>query len=260
MAREVTCSHTPARAVGAALHLVLCVALTSLGCAASSDPTSDGEDGGGGGGIDLGGGASATTSSGAGGGATTTTTSGTTTGTTTASDGPFGSYGPDDAPPFHTATELCAYVDSERASYQGHDRFRGPPWSGEYHQTVTWPLQLAADAELSSAAQAEASALAAGQPPAGQPYSDGSPPPHRYLYVAGVGTDAYTIATEEIAGDWTTDLAGNLTAGITSNNGTARMALFYHDEGGTGPTLTRIGCGGAASPSGGRFWVVKMAP
>ena len=260
MAREVTCSHARARALGAARHLVRTAALASLGCAASSDPTSDGEEGGaGGGGLDLGGGASGTTTTGAGGGAT-TTTSGTTTGSTTGSDGPFGSYGPSDAPPFETASELCAYIDSERASYQGHDRFRGPPWTGEYHQTVTWPLQLAVDASLSAAAQAEALALASGQAPAGQPYSDGSPPPHQYLYVAGVGTDAYSLATEEHPGDWTTDIAGNLTAGITSNNGTARMALFYHDEGGTGPALTRIGCGGAASPGGGRFWVVKMAP
>jgi hypothetical protein len=176
------------------------------------------------------------------------------------SDGPLGVYGPDDMPPFTNAEELCAFVNSERVSYQAHERFRGLPWSGEYHSQVTWPLELTVDPGLMDAADEEAAALASGKNPDGSPFSDGAPPPHQYLFVAGVSSSAYTISTEELAGDWTADLVGNITAGITPNNGTARMALFYQDPGGAGPVLSRIGCGGAATPEGHRWWVVMMAP
>jgi hypothetical protein len=210
----------------------------------SGDTSSDGATGSGGAGTSSGAGSSSSVGAGAG----------------PSSDGPFGSYGPDDAPPFKTAPELCAFVNGERMGYSGHERFRGAPWSGEYHSNVTWPLQLSVDATLSSEAQALAQSLASGQSPAGSPYSDGSPPPHEYLWVSGINTDQYVVATLEGPGNWTTDLVGNVTAGITPNNGTARMALFYHDFGGAGPALGRIGCGGATAPGGERWWVVKMAP
>jgi len=237
-----------------------------IGCAAGDgDPGDEGSDGGsdaagaGTGALGMGGGGPSSSSSSVGsgqtGGGSQTTGAG-----AGGSEGPFGTYAPGDDPPFKTGAELCAYVNEERAGYAPHDRWRGPPWNGEYHQNVTWPLALTIDAALSSEAQAQAAALAGGGSPEGAPYSDGSPPPHQYLYVSGVNTASYMIASEEKAGDWTTDLAGNLVAGITSNNGTARMGMFYQDSGGSGPALTRIGCGGAATLAGGRWWVMLMAP
>jgi len=182
-------------------------------------------------------------------------------GTDTATPEPTRNYGPKDAPLFKTPAELCAYVNEQRDAYASHDRFKGPPWSGSYHTDTTWPLHLTVDASLSDDARGRATKLAAGAKPDGAPYSDGSPPPHEWLYVSGVDTDRYVVASNEKGGDWTTDLAGNLHAGITTNNGTARMALFYHDAGSSGPVLKRIGCGGAVSPGGSSWWwVIVMAP
>ena len=51
-------------------------------------------------------------------------------------------------------------------------------------------------------------------------------------------------------------ITGNIKAGITPSNGTARMGMFYHDPGGSGPVLSKIGCGGAQSPGGSSWWWV----
>jgi hypothetical protein len=244
--------------------LRLCAVLLAswpLACAAGQDtgPNDDGDDDGaevGGTGGD--GGSSGTLAST--GGASSSGPGSTSSGAGASGDGPMGNYGPNDAPPFKTGAELCAYVNEERLGYSSHERYRGLPWSGEYHQEVTWPMQLAVDTALSKEAAAVAGALASGQSPEGAPFSDGAPALHQYLYVSGVSTASYTVSTLEAAGDWTTDIAGNLTAGITANNGTARMALFYQDSGSGGPALGRVGCGGAATPSGERWWVVKLAP
>lgn len=170
----------------------------------------------------------------------------------------IGNYGPKDKPDFRTPDQLCAYVNEQRKGYQPHDRFKGPPWSGSYHTNTTWPLTLAVDAALMSEAATRAKALAGGMTPEGQPYSDGSPPPHEYLWVTGVDTAHYVIASQEKAGDWSPDLVGNIHAGITPTNGTSRMAMFYHDSGGSGPALGKIGCGGAQSPGGSSWWWVVV--
>lgn len=170
----------------------------------------------------------------------------------------IGNYGPKDKPDFKTPDELCAYVNQNRKDYQPHDRFKGPPWSGSYHMNTTWPLTLTIDSALMAEAQMRASALANGMQPQGQPYSDGQPPPHDYLWITGVDSAHYVIQTQEKPGDWTSDLVGNIHAGITPSNGTSRMAMFYHDPGGAGPVLSKIGCGGAQSPGGSSWWWVVV--
>lgn len=206
------------------------------GGAPSKPPARAGDGGGGGGGTDSGGAADS-------------------------GPGEIGNYGPKDMPAFRTPAELCAYVNTERQGYSNHQRFRGPPWTGAYHDTTTWPLTLAVDPTLSAEAASRAQKLAAGGSPEGSPYSDGSPPPHQYLWITGVDTSHYVVASMEQPGNWTPDLVGNITAGITSSNGTTRMALFYHDPGGAGPVLSHVGCGGARSPGGASWWwVVVLGP
>jgi hypothetical protein len=75
--------------------------------------------------------------------------------------------------------------------------------------------------------------------------------------VTGVSSAHYVIASQEQPGDWSPEMfTGNIKAGITPTNGTARMGMFYHDPGGAGPVLSKIGCGGAQSPGGSSWWWV----
>lgn len=68
-----------------------------------------------------------------------------------------------------------------------------------------------------------AKSLANGQAPQGNPYSDGQPPPHEYLWITG----HYVIASQEKPGDWSPEMfTGNIKASITPTNGTSRMAMF----------------------------------
>jgi hypothetical protein len=171
----------------------------------------------------------------------------------------IGNYAPKDMPDFKTPDELCAYVNKNRQDYQPHDRFKGPPWSGSYHTNTTWPLTFTMDSALMAEATMKAQALAGGQQPQGNPYSDGEPPPHEYLWITGVDTAHYVIASQEKPGDWSPEMfTGNIKAGITPTNGTSRMAMFYHDPGGSGPVLSKIGCGGAQSPGGSSWWWVVI--
>lgn len=171
--------------------------------------------------------------------------------------------GPDEVPYFTTPKELCTYVNESRMASQNHDRWRGLPFNGEYHTSKTWPITFVVDASLSAAAQAEAEALAGGAAPQGSPHTDGNINGnllHQYLYVDGVETANYMISSQQLKGDW---IVGSYKAGLINANGTARMAIYYHDSGGAafGPKLSRMGCGGAFSlKDKSTWWVVKLAP
>src|SRR5262245_15913098 len=114
------------------------VALSSLACASSESLPGDESSGSGGSGA---GGTGSTASSNGFAGSGDDASVGS-TGSSQASSGsgggPLGTYGPNDMPPFTSGAELCAYVNEEREGYAAHERYRGPPWSGEYHQEVTW--------------------------------------------------------------------------------------------------------------------------
>jgi hypothetical protein len=171
--------------------------------------------------------------------------------------------GPDEMPYFKTPDELCTYVNDSRQTSQGHDRWRGLPFKGEYHTVKTWPIKFTIDPALNAAAQAEAEALAGGAAPQGSPHTDGMINGnllHQYLYVDGVETSNYMITSQQLKGDW---IVGSYKAGLINANGTARMALYYHDSGGIayGPKLNRMGCGGKFNPvDKSTWWVVKLAP
>ena len=80
---------------------------------------------------------------------------------------------PGEIPYYTTPAELCAYVNQARQTSQGHDRFRGEPWGGEYHKSKTWPLAFSVDEGLNAAAQAEAEALVSGAAPKGKASTSG---------------------------------------------------------------------------------------
>jgi hypothetical protein len=139
-----------------------------------------------------------------------------------------------------------------------HQRWRGIPWQGVYHDIHDWPLTFTIDAALNAAAQAEADALAAGGSPKASPHSDGIR--HKTIYVSGVETANYMITSQQFTGDWD---PVSFKAGLINANGTARMAIYYHDSGGVqyGPKITKVGCGGAFSQKDGTtWWVVKLTP
>jgi hypothetical protein len=164
-----------------------------------------------------------------------------------------------DRPYYNSPEELCAYVNSQRQSDQGHDRYKGFPWRGAYHQTRTWPIPMTIDPTLSQVAQAEAQRVAAGGSPAGQSSDDSSW--RRPVWFGGVETAQEVVTSQDRPGEWdpSTDFASK--AALIGTNGSARMGLFYHDSGGDGPALRKMGCGGALASDGqSKWWVVVLAP
>jgi hypothetical protein len=198
-------------------------------------------------------GPSGSTSSASGSGAGGASTSGASSGS-----GGGGTAGPGETPYFNTPAELCDYVNQSRMTSSMHQRYRGEPWKGVYHDVFDWPLIFTIDPALNASAQAEADSVAAGASPKGTPHTDGIL--HQAIYVIGWETASYMITSQQFTGDWD---PADFKAGLINANGTARMAIYYHDSGGVqyGPTIHKVGCGGAFSPKDGTtWWVVKLAP
>ena len=161
-----------------------------------------------------------------------------------------------DRPPYAEADELCRYVNAARERSAGHERWRGAPGRGAYHQTRTWPLTFLRSPDLDRAAAAEAARVAGGGTPAGSVHVDSSW--RRSLWVSGIDTGRVQVTARDEPGDWQPGRAARQAALINSN-GAARMALYYQDPGGQGPVLTHSGCGGALTPDGrARVWVVIL--
>ena len=160
---------------------------------------------------------------------------------------------------FATIDAHVAYLNQTRSDYEAHDRWRGIPWSGESHTTVTFPLQFPVDGELAAPAQIEAARVAAGGVPAGTKVL-GQNGENRELWVDGLNSAAWRITAIEMPGDWTVPMFGHERAALHPSNGSARMALFYHDFGGAGPAIKRIGVGGAVSTDCRVAWVLQLAP
>ncbi|TET35863.1 MAG: hypothetical protein E3J72_10185 [Planctomycetota bacterium] len=129
-----------------------------------------------------------------------------------------------------------------RQSYMSHDRYKGWPWQGSYHTTVTWPSSFKWDDGLAAEAQAEAERLLAGGECKGEGISG--------MAIDGQNTSKYMIAAVE------PDAKGSKEAVSSSkDHGSARMAIHYFDPGGDGPVLTRTGIGAAAIDNGNTWWV-----
>lgn len=152
-----------------------------------------------------------------------------------------------DGSAFSDVLQMFAYVNEQRQGYLSHERWRGLPWTGSGHTMHTWPVTFEWDDGLAAMAQAEADALAAGAAPQGSPATDGLTPP---IYVAGVDTAHSMVSGREDANSWEVPN----TSSLSKEHGSARMAIFYHDPGGQGPVLTRLGIGAADAGDGGTWW------
>ena len=160
---------------------------------------------------------------------------------------------------FASIADHAAYLDQTRSDYAPHDRWRGIPWSGEYHTMVTFPLQFTTAADLAAAAQAEAARVLAGGAPAGVdvPGQNGE---NRDMWIDGINTATWRITAFEYPGDWVVPMFGHERAALHPSNGSARMGLFYHDFGGAGPAITRMGVGAAVGADCRVAWVLQFGP
>ena len=166
---------------------------------------------------------------------------------------------PADRPPYASARALCDYLNGAREAAKAHQRYRGVPWRGAYHDTRTWPIRFVASAELDEEAQAEASRLTDGGEPRGRMHRDSSW--RRPIWVEGIDSERQQIAAADQPGDWDPARDIELRSALIETNGALRLALLHHDTGGKGPVLNRIGCGVATATDGrSRWWVVLLAP
>ncbi len=248
------------------LPLALFLTTALAACGSDSDDTTSSTSIGSGGTAGSSGGGTAGSSSGGGsgssGGASTSggsTSAGSTSGGSTSaastsggstSGGAGGASFGDSA--FGSVQEMFDYMNGERQSYEPHDRYRGFPFGGEYHMTVTWPMVMQWSDEAAALAQAEADAVAQGAGPTGQMTfaNPGADP----LFVDGVNTANYMVSGPERPGNFETD-----TCTLCNSNPFMRMAVFYQDPGGQGPVLTKVGIGAADMGNGNTWWVFRFA-
>lgn len=172
----------------------------------------------------------------------------------------FGDKESDDppVPPYLDAASLCSYVNASRPMYGPHEPNRGCPGAGE-DTTRTWPLTFKLDPALMAEAQAEAERLAKG----GVSKNDcGKAEGKGGLKISGENTDSYAIAAYEEICDYPKYPSTSQYPGLSRGNGFARMGLYYHDFGGYGPVLTRMGCGAAdmvgSDGKAAMWWVVRL--
>ncbi len=149
---------------------------------------------------------------------------------------------------FADVMQMFAYINEQREGYLSHERWRGLPWTGSGHMTMTWPTTFVWDDALAMQAQAEADAIAAGAAFTGSPATDGVTPP---IYVAGVDSAHYSVSGYELSQSWDVENESSL----SHHHGSARQAIYYHDPGGEGPVLTRLGIGAADAGAGDTAWV-----
>ncbi len=177
----------------------------------------------------------------------TTGSTGSTTGSTTGSaeEPSFGDSVFDDV------IGMFDYVNGERKGYQPHDRYRGFPLAGGYHQFVTWPIVLEWSDSAAAIAQAQADAVAGGAAPKGMPTfaNPGTEP----VYVDGVDTTQYMVGGVERPDTFPTEICT-----MCRSNPAMRMSAFYHDPGGQGPVLTKLGIGAADMGNGDTWWVLRF--
>jgi hypothetical protein len=176
---------------------------------------------------------------------------------------------------FTDVQQFFTYVNNERSKYAGqqggfpHSRWKGLPWQGDYHEQFTFSSTFTWDDGLAAQAQAEAEALAAGGSPSGnqQNGSNGLPIcPMSPFWIDGLNTASWKLSLGESEADWNSDLPDSCppsTFALSPDNQHARMGLHYHDFGGEGPAIHRLGVGAAIEPAigGGEckvWWVLQF--
>lgn len=140
-----------------------------------------------------------------------------------------------------SVTAMLEWMNEQRRGYEPHDRYRGlPDFSGrglgEYHTTVTWPIEMEWDECAAAIAQIEADAVASSSTPTGWEVECGG------LWIEGVSTEQYMLTSKE--------------GFMHAVNPFMRQAAYYHDPGGEGPVLTKLGAGAADAGDGTTWWVV----
>jgi hypothetical protein len=141
--------------------------------------------------------------------------------------------------------------------YGWHDRYKGIPWQGESHNNVTFPVRFTWDDDLAARALEEAQRLADGGQPAGT-VVDGQNGCCRDFWIDGLNTADWRLTAAEYPGDY--DDPYNSTAAINPSNGSARMGFFYHDFGGDGPAISRMGIGAVPTATCEVWWVMQFGP
>jgi hypothetical protein len=156
---------------------------------------------------------------------------------------------------------FAQWVNDTRDQYGGappygyHTRWKGMPWEGEDHSNNTFPWHFTWDDDLACQAQQEAERIAAGGSPEGQRADHQSyyVDPPRPFFVHGLNTENWRLSAKELRNDeWFP---------LDQGNGSARMGLFYHDFGGDGPAINRVGVGAAiVGDCTEIWWVLQFAP
>ena len=173
--------------------------------------------------------------------------------TTTSGGAPDPDPGIADCSLFGDAEGLFDFVMSARGDYAGegiylaHARYQGIPWQGNGHDTWTFPNKMTWDGGLADQAQAQAEQLAAGSNPQGTKVN-GQASVHNPMWIDGINTGDWQITVTEDLTSFSPDanpFSSDVAFALDKSNGAAREGLFYHDFGGSGPTITRLGVGGA---------------
>ncbi len=169
---------------------------------------------------------------------------------------------------YQTPQGFLGYINEKRSNYAGlgghgyHDRYKGIPWKGGYHNNDTFAVQFTWDDGLAARAQTEADSLAGGSSPKGTDVK-GQGDPHHHFWVDGLNTADWMLSCSESPGDWEVPEAwkysGYKPFALNSSNGSARQGLFYHDFGGDGPAITKIGIGTSYNGTI-TWWVLQFGP
>jgi hypothetical protein len=155
---------------------------------------------------------------------------------------------------FASVEQFFAFVNDERAQYTDHPRWKGLPWQGEGHDQFTFSPTFTWDDQLAAQAQAEAEALAGGASPSGNQQNGSNGLPicaMSPLWIDGLNTASWRISLGETVADWNPPPSGSCpptTFALSPQNQHARMGLHYHDFGGDGPAIQRLGVGVAVEP------------
>jgi hypothetical protein len=167
--------------------------------------------------------------------------------------------------------DVAAFYDflmEKRRQYGGedgygrHDRYKGIPWQGEYHTNTTFPNEFAWDDSLAVRAASEAARLAGGGAADGEEIP-GASPGQRPYWIADINTADWRISFAEEPGDFDADgggfASGDLPFALDSSNGSARLGFHYHDFGGDGPIINRMGVGASCAGET-TWWGMQMGP
>ena len=161
--------------------------------------------------------------------------------------------------------DLHAFLMQQRREYGGedgfgrHERYKGIPWQGAYHEVTTFPNEFARDAALDARAQTEAERVAAQTAPDGVEVP-GASPGQRSFWVSGTSTADWRITLSEEPSDFEAPGGfggSDIPFALDSSNGSERLVFHYHDSGGDGPVITHMGLGAACDGTR-TWWVLQM--